>query len=516
MALRRVAGRVLDHSDVLGHLQQRHEDLVRTSTALADGIEMLRHDIAAATPERIVELAPVLQARSDAVAGHITTYEHDRERWARDLAVEEHEMIAAFERLLSLEDVERRFAGAPDPADAALATLPPPGSPAVQVREWWRGLSRAGRAGALVAAPGAVCNLGGIPSLVRDRANTVRLERDLAGLRSLRDLGQLTSAEDSLLRNAEAAAAARERATRVVDPRTGRPVPVLLYLYDPSAFDGDGAVALAVGDPDAAADVSVLVPGMDTDAADIAAVTDHAVAVYEAARVVDGSASHAALAWIGYDAPDNIPVVDGLGGDLVGAGAEAMAERGGEHLADLVDGLRAERDAPQSDLTVIGHSYGSTTAAHAAHDHGLQVDDLVVVGSPGLGDDVEHATDLGLDADHVWVGADSRDLVADLAGNGSFDLGSLLGLGLGGDPAGDDFGAIRFQAESTSRGLLDSGAGHRHYFDHDTESLHNIAEIVTGHGDQVTRAEPVTDPWWSFATDPERARTPTAPSTHLR
>ena len=28
----------------------------------------------------------------------------------------------------------------------------------------------------------------------------------------------------------------------------------------------------------------------------------------------------------------------------------------------------------RSNLTVIGHSYGSTTAAHAAHDHGLDAD----------------------------------------------------------------------------------------------------------------------------------------------
>lgn len=513
LALRRVGRRVLDHGGELSRLLRRHVDLVGASSALAGDIELLRRDIAAATPDRLLEVVPVLQARSDALAGRIATYEVERERWELDLAREEREMIAAFERLLTLEAVDRRFGGAPDPADEALATLPAPGASPGDVFDWWQGLTPAQRSGLVVAAPGVIGNLDGLPALARHRANLVRLERDLAGLRSLRDRGELTGDEAVLLRNAEAAAGAVRRVRRLADPRTGDPVPVRLYLYDPGAFGGDGAVAVAVGDPDRADDVSLLVPGMGTDGTDIDGLTRKATAVYEAARATDGVVTHASLAWIGYDAPDNIPLLDGLRGDVFGVVGEGMAERGGEHLADTVDGLRSGRIGPPADLSVIGHSYGSTTVGHAAHDHGLAVDDLVVVGSPGLGSDVEHATDLGIDPHHVWAGANSHDVVTEFAGHGSFNLDTFLGAGLGDDPAEDDFGATRFQAESTTRGLADDFGDHEKYFDHDTESLHNLAEIVTGHYDDVQRADPVTDPWYGPPTDPERGRTPTAPTT---
>lgn len=513
LALRRVARRVMEHGDALTGLLVRHDHLTRTSGSLAAGIAMLRHDIAAATPDRLLALAPVLQGRADNLAGHIAAYEAERARWELDLVREERDMIAAFERTLTLESVERRFGGAPDPADEALTTLPPPGASPETVRDWWRGLTPAQRAGLVVAAPGVIGNLEGLPALARHRANTTRLERDLAGLRSLRDRGELTDAERRLLRNVEAAAAARDRVTDVADPRTGAPVPVRLYVYDPTAFGGDGAVAVAVGDLDLADDVSVLVPGMSTDGASIPGLTTDAIAVYEAARAADGSATHASLAWIGYDAPDNIPLVDGLSGDVLGVVDESLAERGGAALAAAVEGLRAGRHGPPADLTVIGHSYGSTTLGQAAHDHGLPVDDLVVVGSPGLGGDVDHATDLGLDPDHVWAGANSRDVVTDLAGHGSVNLGTFLGSGLGDDPAEDDFGGNRFQAESTTRGPVVGFPDHDKYFDHDTESLANIAEIVTGHYDDVHHAAPITDPWWSAPVDPEYGRSPTAPAT---
>ena len=515
LALRRVGRRVEHHADTLDELRQQYDDLARRSTSLAGGIEMLRHDIAAATPDRIVQLAPVLQARSDAVGGHIAVYESERERWVLALAREEREMIAAFEALLTLESVTRRFDGVPDPADRALATLPAPGSPPAAVYRWWQGLSPAERAGLVVAAPGVIGNLDGLPALARHRANRVRLERDLAGLRALRDRGGLTSRERGILRNAEAAARACDRVGRSLDPRTADPVPVRLYLYDPTAFDGDGAVAVSVGDPDTADAVSLLVPGLGSDGAGIEEVTDDALALYDAARAVDGSADHASLAWIGYDAPDNVPVHDGFGGDALGVVGEAMAARGGEHLADAVDGLRASRDRSPAEIAVIGHSYGSTTVGHAAYDHGLAVDDIAVVGSPGLGGDVDHADDLGIGAEHVWAGASSRDPIAELAGNGSFDLGTLLGAGLGNDPAGDDFGAVRFQAESTTRGWVDNFGDHVKYFDHDTESLRNLADIVTGHDDDVGRASGVHDPWWGPAIDREFFRSPTAATTSL-
>ena len=196
--------------------------------------------------------------------------------------------------------------------------------------------------------------------------------------------------------------------------------------------------------------------------------------------------------------------------------ARTSRRPGGARLADTIDGLRAGRDGEPAHLTAIGYSYGSTTVGHGAHDEGLAADDIVVVGSPGLGEDTDHARDLGIDPDHVWAGANSNDPVADLGNRGALHLETFGGLGLGDDPVEDDFGANRFQAESTSRGGLNPFADHAKYFDHDTESLANIARIVNGDYDAVTRAGHLHDPWLGGPQDPEADRTPTAPDTDGR
>ena len=113
----------------------------------------------------------------------------------------------------------------------------------------------------------------------------------------------------------------------------------------------------------------------------------------------------------------------------------------------------------------------------------------------------------------MWAGANSNDPVADLGNRGAFHLEAFGGLGLGDDPVEDDFGANRFQAESTSRGGLNPFLDHSKYFDHDTESLANITSIVNGDYDAVRQADHVHDPWLGGPEDPEADRRPTAPNT---
>lgn len=76
---------------------------------------------------------------------------------------------------------------------------------------------------------------------------------------------------------------------------------------------------------------------------------------------------------------------------------EARATEGGAQFSDAITGLRASHPGPDNaaHLTVIGHSYGSTTVAHAATDGGMEVDNIVLVGSPGAGGGVNHADELG-------------------------------------------------------------------------------------------------------------------------
>jgi hypothetical protein len=106
--------------------------------------------------------------------------------------------------------------------------------------------------------------------------------------------------------------------------------------------------------------------------------------------------------------------------------------------------------------------------------------------------------------------------VANLGNHGAFHLEALGGGGLGDDPAEDDFGGNRFRAESTTRADND-GVGafgdHSKYFEHDTESLWNISQIVNGNYDAVVHAGHVHDPWIGDPEDPEWDRDPTSPST---
>jgi hypothetical protein len=506
LALRGVAQRVDAHADEMAALKDRRLGLADWRRHLVAGIADLRRRIGTAVETE----AAALQSEADGLGREVAHLGADIDAWWADVRAEEHAMDLAFMRVLTLDQVEAAYGGRADPADAALATRPPAGASPRRVHDWWRGLTEAQRQAIIAAAPEAIGNLDGIPAGARDAANRVRLARDLARLEAYDAAGDLSDHERELLRNARAAQHAVENIEREVDPVSGEPVTAQVYLYDPGAFGGDGAVAISAGDLDTADNVAMVVPGFGTDGESAPYQADRAVRLYDASRNLDPAATNATLFYIGYDAPDNLPP-DGL--DAAGVLTEDLAEAGGQHVADTLDGLRAIRPDDPAHLTAIGHSYGSTTLGHAAHDHGVPVDDLVVVGSPGLGGDVDSAADLGLDPAHVFAGANSRDPVAHLADDGYVGLGTLGGAGLGNDTVEDDFGAIRFEAEDVSRPDHLSFGQHSLYFDPDTESLYNIASIVNGDYGDVLQAGHVHDPWYAGPQDPEAGRDPTTVDT---
>jgi hypothetical protein len=509
LALRNVARRVDQHADTLQTLLGRRETLQGERDHLVSTIAGLRDRVAAGTAED----AATIQAACDDCARQVRGFETEVDTWATDVMAEEEAMREAFARVLTLDQVERRYGGVDDPADTALDSMPGSDAPPSEVKDWWDGLTHDQQLAIVAASPGSIGNRDGIPPWARDAANTVSLDRDLADWGNLEDQGLLTDDERQWLDNARAAQDAITTIEDGVDPSTNEPIVSNLYLYDPSAFDGDGAVAVSAGDLGTADNVAVTVPGFGTDAESAAYQAERARTIYESTRYLDSSQSNATLFWIGYDAPDNLPW-EGEGWDGAGVAGEGMATAGGDRLADLIDGLRESRDGDPAHLTAIGHSYGSTTLGHAAHDHDLAVDDLAFVGSPGVGGDTDNAGDTGIDPEHVWAGANSRDPVADLGNHGWVHLESVLGgAGLGDDPAEDDFGATRFEAESTGRpGHLDFGE-HSGYFDHDSESLYNLSQIVNGNYDDVLTADPVTDPWYDSPQDPEWDRDPTVQHT---
>jgi hypothetical protein len=112
---------------------------------------------------------------------------------------------------------------------------------------------------------------------------------------------------------------------------------------------------------------------------------------------------------------------------------------------------------------------------------------------------------MGMDKDHVFVGANSSDTV-------TYRERTAAGWDpLGKDPAGDEFGATRFEAEAVDRNTHIPWMGdHSKYYRTDSESLYNMAEVVTGHPEKVLHA-PDRDIWHGYLVhdDPERDRTPT-------
>lgn len=143
-------------------------------------------------------------------------------------------------------------------------------------------------------------------------------------------------------------------------------------------------------------------------------------------------------------------------------------------------------------VTVIGHSYGSTTVADAFANSGMRADDAILLGSPGT-DVAGSAADFNLDGGQVYIGDASTDPVGwlgqmgnTLPGELNDSLGNMVGptAGLGADPAFEDFGATRFRAEVPGADMIDP-SDHSYYYAVGSESLRAMTEIVTGNPDRL-------------------------------
>lgn len=523
LGLRAVSQRVEVHADRLDALARRRGHLVEEQLDLVRAVNGLRLSLPnAATPDQ----QQALLQDAGRLRGEITAYLDRVRAWEGDVKAEEQAMVTAFARHRDDDVVEDRYEGRQDPADAALATLPRDGTPE-ENRAWWDGLTREQQLAILAASPGSIGNLDGLPASVRHEANETSLQRDIAALEQRDAEGDLTDEEQRWLENAQAAEDALENTRANPDPVTLEPTVAQLYIYDPTAFDYDGRVAVVNGDLDTAENLSVSVPGLTNDARSI--TSNDALNLYNATRAMHPGETTATMLWIGYDAPS------GADPNFARVGFEGLATDGGHRLADTLDGISVLRD-DDPHTTVIGHSYGSTTVAHALSDHEVDVDDAILVGSPGAGGGVDHASDLDVPDGHLFVGAASDDPVADLGDKGWVNKGNLFGAGLGNDPAEDDFGATRFEAEDEDRSsndypdipgvidpvdvlefnnLLNSIDQHTSYYDPDSESLYNMSQIVTGHtsDDDIMNADPKYDPWYAGAQDPEADAEVDAPST---
>ncbi|WP_046300480.1 alpha/beta hydrolase [Mycobacterium sp. UM_Kg27] len=307
----------------------------------------------------------------------------------------------------------------------------------------------------------------GVPARLRDRINRQALADDIR--RVANPTSAISPAELARYQNA-----LRVRDGLAVNAGDGA-APVLLLTYEPAAFGGRGRAAIAIGDPDTADNVTVLVPGAHSSVRDGYLSHPDGRNVYREVVRSDPDRTNSVVVWMGYRAPDSLfdPAVT----------QPAAARAGGRLLAADVNSLMASH-VGGSHVTVVGHSYGSTAVADAAASAGLRADDVVLVGSPGT--DLAHsANDFHLPAGgHVYVGAASSDPITGFGGEPQLPLHPTSAtLGLGVDPAADGYGSTRFKAET--HGVTLPMSGHSSYFDPGGESLFSIGDIASGHGDAL-------------------------------
>jgi len=351
-------------------------------------------------------------------------------------------------------------------------------------KTWWDSLTQMAKAELLEHNPEAIGNCEGIPVADRSTANLRVLHHDLNRIDRVAADNGISVAEvmaapekfglnsTDLIRYTNAGLIKQS----IAHNQSLSGAEVLLMIYKPVDFRGQGRAAIAIGDPDTADNTAVLVPGATSSVADGWLSSNEIANLYTETRAATGAGRDVCvLAWMGYDAPDSI--VDPR------VAQTTLARQGGALLAADVNALNTTHRGGPSHVTVLGHSYGTTTVADAAAGYGMRADDIVLVGSPGT-DMARTASDFHLpDGGHVYVGSAATDPVTTVAGMPRSVL-PIEAMGLGADPAADGFGSIRFKAEVPGW-TWQFGNDHDDYFESGSESLYSMTDITSGHGGEL-------------------------------
>ncbi|ORA10953.1 alpha/beta hydrolase [Mycobacterium arosiense] len=472
-------------------------------------------------------------ADRDALNAYITSLEDDAIRDTKAALGQLQTIRSGYSDLLQTAMTTLRTDGydpsilqgvdAPASPQQAIA-LPPPGTSAEDANRWWNTLSPDQKRQLIADHPPALGNIDGIPAEVRGQVNEAVMNDDLRRVESAAQRqgmspnalrgDVLDNRDNDLFANPGKYGLSPTDITRYQNavktnqgvehdrgPDKNHPRPVSLWAYDPTAYGGKGRAAIAIGNLDNAQNTAVIVPGTNSSVKGGWLYDGHndAINLYDQSLKADPGRQTAVLAWMGYNAPEfdfqhpESAVVDPS--KLQQVGTPWMARAGGMQLAADVNSLAVTHDGGiPSHVTVIGHSYGSTTVADAFANSGMHANDAVLIGCPGT--DLAHsAADFHLNGGQVYVGAASTDAISWIGESGNvapnaanIAIGAPLGqlAGLGTDPAHEGFGAVRFRAEvAGTHNAVPWFNDHSHYYDRGSEALHNMTEIATGHGNNL-------------------------------
>ncbi|MDI2031683.1 alpha/beta hydrolase [Saccharopolyspora sp. TS4A08] len=342
-------------------------------------------------------------------------------------------------------------------------------------RACWDSLSTAQRADLMDRFPQMIGNGNGLPTTVRHEANLALLASQRQALESKYRAVQQRIAD---IRPGDGLAAEKERletqkeqleeslaGLKQLDTTVHQPGHYLLGI-DATASGGRGQAIIANGNPDTAQNVMTTVPGTYSDLGDVMNYSTDADKVMQRAQALEPNQSFASITYAGYESPPSLP--DAANG--------RFAEEGSRGLSEFQEGLRVGHELDQpSNNTVIGHSYGTTEVGYAARDHGIHADNIVFLGSPGVG--VDHASELGVDPNRVWSGTANLDVIdyATPSPNPA-DYGRLETTDdhwFGRNPSDPSFGGQELPVHDWSY--------HGDYWTYD-ESVDGMARVVANHG----------------------------------
>ncbi|MER7579727.1 alpha/beta hydrolase, partial [Kitasatospora sp. NPDC097691] len=346
--------------------------------------------------------------------------------------------------------------------------IPPAGTDPTSVKQWWDGLSDSERQTFIHDHPDRVGNLDGVPATARDEANRIRMKQVKQDLQT--QLDQLGPEPPQKIEGANGAVTnpdwmawdaknidLREKLKGIADiesrlagaglAKRGN-TPAFLLGFDTK---GKGRAIVSVNNPDTADNVVTFVPGTTSRFATVSGDVDKADEMVKAATKEDHTKSTAAIAWVGYDAPQN---------KFPDAAMDRYAEGAEKDLARFQVGLRSTHQGAPSHNVLMGHSYGTVAVGYTMSHLKPPVDDVVLVGSPGVG--VDHAGELNLDPSHVYVARGSEDTgIAATAQIKRFRE----------DPMDPHFGAQHLYAGNSD---------HSHYWDPKGDAIKEFGKVIAG------------------------------------